>query len=219
MGTYKESEYYDEIYAKSEVYNLSNIQKSPYYEVWKQCIRLISKKEKIVDFGCGNGLFAKLCIMNGRNYITGYDFSEVAIKKAKETNKAVEVITKSKAKDGEDTKQILDISDRFFVANITDAKIYKQNEFDVCVFIEVAEHLQNDLLVFKNIPELTKVIITVPNYDSASHVRQFKDINEAIEYYRPLFFIKEEQCQTVVINEQTKSEIYILSFQKKWDIM
>jgi SAM-dependent methyltransferase len=197
MGKYQKSEYYDKLYTESVVYNYADVQRSPYYEAWKKVIRFCSKNKKIADFGCGNGLFAKLCLMNDRQYAVGYDFSQVAIEKAKATNPT--------------------IADRFILHDLTDPEIYKTGNFEIAVFVEVIEHLENDLDVLSHLPEFMPTIITVPNYDSRSHVRFFKDINETINRYRELFFIKETiTCKT---KADDKNEIYLLVCEKKWDLM
>lgn len=193
MGNQRTSEFYDKVFSESTIYNLENIQKSPYYETWKRVIQKISKKDRIADFGCGNGQFAQLCLLNKRQYVAGYDFSEVAIQKAKELNP--------------------EIKDVFEVKDLNDKEIYKRDNFEVAVFCEVLEHIENDMEILENIPEFFQTIITVPNYDSASHVRHFQNIDEAIERYRKLFFIKD----TFTINILDKNEIYILNCTKKWD--
>lgn len=197
-GAQQPVKYYDDLYTKSVVYNCQDLQKSPYYEIWKKVIQKISKNHKIADFGCGNGLFAKHCLANNRQYMAGYDFSPVAISKAKATNPT--------------------ISDCFHIADINNPEIYK-TDYDVAVFCEVLEHLENDLEVLKNIPEYMQTIITVPNYDSASHVRTFDNLDHAIEHYRSLFFIQTEKCEAMKISSQNRNEIYILNCQKKWDLM
>jgi 2-polyprenyl-3-methyl-5-hydroxy-6-metoxy-1,4-benzoquinol methylase len=191
MGEYKDSDYYDNIYSNSAVYNNPNLQQSPYYDLWKKCISYTNKEDKIIDFGCGNGLFAKLCLLNGRNYIAAYDFSPVAIKKAKEMNP--------------------EIADKFFLADLTIPDIYKNTEYTACTFIEVLEHLEDDLAIFKNIPDYVKIILTVPSYDSAGHIRFFKNINEALDRYSKLLFINDYKTMLI----ENVSEVYVLNCIKK----
>lgn len=193
---YKNSRYYDKLYKNSLVYNLPNIKKSPYYNVWKTILKYATKRYEIIDFGCGAGQFAQLCFANGRKYMVGYDFSEEAINMAKKNNP--------------------DNADKFILQDLNNRDIYKtEYENLMSIFCEVLEHIPNDIQLLSYLPELTDVIITVPNYDSESHVRFFNNLENAIQYYEKIMFIK----NTEIIKMQKENEIYILTGQRKWDIM
>lgn len=187
------SEYYDNLYKDSSIYKMSDVAKTPYYETYKKIIKQISKKSRVADFGCGCGHFAKMCLLNGRNYVAGYDFSPVAVEKAKAL--------------------VPEYADKFFVKDLFDESIDLTN-FDVVVFCEVLEHIDKDLELLAKIPELVQVVLTVPNYESDSHVRIFKDEAEVIERYKAVLFIK--SISTVDIYKLNGSKIFILNGVRKW---
>jgi len=62
-------------------------------------------------------------------------------------------------------------------------------EYDLTVCLEVLEHLEKDLEVLENMSG--KVILSVPNFDSESHLRFFKRDLDAIDRYGKMFEIKE----------------------------
>ena len=75
------------------------------------------------------------------------------------------------------------------------------------VCIEVLEHIENDLSVLKSIPAGTKLIMTVPNYDSFGHLRTFISQREVRTRYNN--FIDNMEIQPIKISE--KNIIWIFS--------
>lgn len=193
MGAEKDSAYYDKIYKESTVYNNDDVQHSPYYELWKRCLRLTSRTERIADFGCGNGLFAKHCLQNERNYVAGYDFSQIAIDNARRLNP--------------------DISERFFLSELLVPEIYKQNNYDIAFFIEVLEHIDNDISILQCIPSGKRVIITLPNYDSDGHVRYFKNIFQVVDRYCKV--LKITSAHVKAFDAENKTQAFIINAVKR----
>ena len=185
-----ENSFYDKLYRKSLVYNLNDVKKSPYYKIYIKIIKYITDDERILDIGCGTGQFSDVAIIFNKKYTMGIDFSGIAIKIAKErTNR-----------------------DTFLVGNIKDKNVYPDdNEYDVAVLCEVLEHMLDDKIVIHNIPIGKHIILTVPNYNSASHVRIFKDKNDVIKWYND--DIKVINIDTVVVNK--KNIIFILNGIRK----
>lgn len=115
-------------------------------------LSLIDKDEiSVLDIGCGDGLF--LSFLSNRNSIddtklyTGIDFSEVALKKAKERVEGV----------------------NFVNADITNSTLpFADNSFNTVVALDVLEHLFDPARLVKEIYRITKTyaVIGVPNFSS-----------------------------------------------------
>ncbi len=165
MKKQQTSEWYDHKYQKSiksgSEYSLSP-EKTAYFHVWEKVLDQIGADEWIGDFGCGVGQFAELAIKKNKKYLFGVDFSEVAINEAIRRNP---------------TKK-----DYFFIADLADE--IKWVAFDVAVCLEVLEHLDNDTQFLQNIPTGKHVVLSVPNYNSLSHVRYFKDAAAVKKRYK-----------------------------------
>lgn len=148
----------------------SNPQKSLYFPLWDYILKLVNSKERIVDFGCGGGCLIKLAFQRKLNVVLGVDFSEEAIKRAKNINP--------------------EHSDIFIVGDLYDRKICDRVKFDVAILSEVLEHLTNDLKILSYFPKNMHIIISVPKFDSPAHVRYFKNESSVIHRYENLVDIK-----------------------------
>jgi SAM-dependent methyltransferase len=104
------------------------------------------EKIHVLDIGCGLGELSKYV----KNY-SGFDFSEYAIKKAKELNPKLDV----------------------WVGDAYDIKNYGAGDMYVCT--EVLEHLKRDKDIIRNIPSGKEFIFTVPSFADPSHIRVFND--------------------------------------------
>ena len=156
----KDVSFYDTHYKKQ----YSSIpEDSSFFRVWDAILKRISPEERIVDFGCGNGLLAKLAFKRELNYIAGIDFSEEAIKKAIQFNTGKE--------------------DTFIKDTLYNESIYNKFEFDVAIFCEVLEHIDDDIKVISWIKSNTHLLISLPSYDSLAHVRHFSSPDDITERY------------------------------------
>lgn len=144
--------YYDDKYETSASY-AQNYRDSHYYPQWVQVEFLLRefKDQHILDLGCGPGQFAEMLADMGYPHYLGFDFSEVAIAKAK-----------SRA------------DYPFLVADLYGDDIQNAT-FDVAVCLEVLEHLDRDQEVVAKIPEGSYCIFSVPNFDDPGHVRWFRN--------------------------------------------
>lgn len=167
----KNKNFYDEVYKKGGMYS-KHYQASPYFKVWKKSIDLIKeiKNPNILEIGCGVGQFANMLFDQGFKEYRGFDYSDEAIKIAKQTNP-------------HDCK-------KFQVDNAYNSKIFQENYNTVIIF-EVLEHLKEDFLVLNKVKSGVNVLFSVPNFDSASHVRYFKDKNDIIQRYSEIVDIKD----------------------------
>jgi 2-polyprenyl-3-methyl-5-hydroxy-6-metoxy-1,4-benzoquinol methylase len=165
----KDSLWYDEAYNQSAEYR-KEPEDSIYYHVWKGAIKLI-KNERIVDFGCGPGQFAKLLLKKGKRFVYGVDFSSSAISLAAKSNP--------------------EHSAKFRVRDLL--KDFKLPAHDLVVCFEVLEHIEKDLDVVKKIQSGKRFIFSVPNYDYKSHVRKFETAEEILLRYGGIVDIKSIQ--------------------------
>ncbi len=179
--------YYDDVYTQSQKYKVHGAE-SVFIKIWDEVfIKLKNfEAESILDFGCGPGQFAEF-IHNKNNQLDyiGLDFSAKAIDFAKKKNPNY----------------------NFFNISLPQENYDKFGRFDVVVCIEVLEHIENDLSVLKSIPADTKLIMTVPNYDSFGHLRTFKSQEEVRRRYNE--FIVNMEIHPIKISE--KNIIWIFS--------
>jgi len=145
--------YYEQIYSHeypSEKY-------IPIYNIIIDFINHIKTKHKtILDIGCGVGEFAKqLSYQNSIEYL-GFDFSENAIKKAKE--------------------KVPDFSNKFFVGNAYNLDDISY-DYNIAIAVEVLEHL-DDIQIIKQLPSNSYFIATLPNFwaNNNAHLRVYKNI-------------------------------------------
>lgn len=123
-------------------------------------------KIPIVELGCGSGQFAEMLkyfkLINWENY-KGYDHSKVAISIAKE-------------KLGEE-----------FDFYVQDIEKMKPNMFfpgkNLIVSLEGLEHV-DDYAVLSRIPQGSTIIASVPDCDSKSHIRFFKNVAQVEDRYK-----------------------------------
>jgi len=144
---------------------------SGYAAGWRIVLRWLRNDERILDLGCGCGLFGKLALNKGKNYVRGIDFSRVAIKRARQIN----------------PKHV----DCFKVADFFSLHTKDYEDFDVVIILEALEHVVNDLKLLETMPEGIRVILSVPSFGKGYHVRVFPTLGSAIQRYEPLLEIKQ----------------------------
>lgn len=162
MGSYRESEYYDDIYNRYVKYH-SHYTASPYYSLWLECLNFIRDDAKILEVGCGTGQFLKL-LQDKMHFLKGYegfDFSP----------KAIELCNSGLVK----------------IGDARNPKMY-EGDYDLIVSMEVMEHLKDDVEVIRLWPKNKLVLITVPEFDDPAHVRYFTSIDEIIKRYEVEYY-------------------------------
>lgn len=129
---------------------------NPYQALWERTAELVPRDQDVVELGCGTGRLAPLLAERSRSYI-GVDFAPRLIREARAHSAA--------------DFRVLDLR----TDPIPAADVYVANE--------VLEHLDDDLGLLRRLPEGAMVIVSVPSFDSASHVRYFPDRGAARERY------------------------------------
>lgn len=144
---------------------------SMYYLSWKSAMTYIQKLDpstKILEVGCGVGQFANMLFDQGFTNYTGFDFSEEAVKWAKQTNAPY--------------------ADRFFTADAFETELITK-QYDLVICFEVLEHLWKDLELLERIPSGTPLLLSLPNFDDPYHVRYFQSEDEVRQRYRQVMRI------------------------------
>lgn len=165
MGKVQDAQYYDDGFATNPHYSIQvTAEKSRHSALYKHVHSLLSPNDRILEIGCGTGQLAKMLIDSGLNYVTGFDFSRVAVKM-------------SKQRTGKDLFTVSDVYEYYFNPDI----------YDTIIALEVFEHIDNDLDVIGNIQAGKRVIFSLPTFDDAAHVRHFKKAYQITARYSRYF--------------------------------
>lgn len=206
VGEQKEAKYYDDLWPGIEkAIGRYREKKEPcqWDALWNGAAdRVASIAPKgVVDVGCGAAHFAlALEETMGEDAPTylGVDFSEVAIgiaEKAKfpepkYTFGVADVVTGGLA-------QPMEVDDDYEAKDVA------------YVMIEFLEHIDDDLGVLMQVPPGAHVILTVPNFGDAAHVRWFDNLMDVIARYGCMLDnLMAEECST--------GRHFMLTGTKKW---
>jgi len=146
-------EWYESAYLLRNIFPTNKIQ--PYAAI---ALKNIPPHSKILDIGCGEGVFVNCAWRNGYD-IYGLDLSEEMIKIAQ--------------------SQYPHLKNRFFLGTLSNfLKNYPEEKFDIITMFELIEHLTDPLTFLREVKDLLKpkgkIIISVPNRD-ALPIRTFFD--------------------------------------------
>lgn len=166
-----ESDQYDNVYASGgadKIYDLP-YRHSGYFPLFKEVTRTLRANgvRSVFEVGCGTGGFAHMWLDTGGAAYRGFDFSEVAVARAKARTQRPEL---------------------FFVGDARLAETYL-GEFDSIVCTEVLEHIENDLEVVEHWKPGAFCACSVPNFDAENHVRVFSSKAQVVERYSPFIDI------------------------------
>lgn len=168
MKTAAPPAFYDDLLRNPESALLVEaIDHSPYRTLYERALELIQDDADVIELGCGTGRFAKLLAdMPGRtgDYI-GIDFAAKTIAEARRYHP-----------DGE-----------FLQADITHWDGLRWNA--TYVLLEVLEHLHDDIALLARIPTGSHVLLSVPSFDSPSHIRFFPVQGSAANHYAAVLAI------------------------------
>ena len=160
MGRLEPASWYDDYYrANPEPGGMTEIHE----EAAKAILR--AQPPAVFDLGCGPGWFHEVLRRHGYEGIyTGWDFSAESIRQAR-------------------LRCPLDVSSYFSVRDLTECTpdFYPQ---EMVVALEVLEHLEDDVATMKRFAAPgRRVLVSVPCYDSDSHVRFFKPSDDLGKRY------------------------------------
>ena len=169
MNKEKNKDFYNEVYKNGgykEMYFKEADDIGAYYPTWKFASDYIKSKgiEQVIDFGCGVGHFASLFTQDDDVLYYGFDFSSEAIKKATERNES-NMLCQFYTVDLKDSLEVNKVSNTIYTA------------------FEFFEHISFDLDIIDNLNPGDEILFSVPNYDSAGHVRFFDDFESIVERY------------------------------------
>jgi ubiquinone/menaquinone biosynthesis C-methylase UbiE len=138
---------------------------SHYYPSWKQVLKWIkeTKNPFVLDIGCGPGQFAHMLFDNKVYNYTGIDFSGEAISRARVLNP--------------------EQKEKFLRADALECPLLENNKFTHYVFLEILEHIYDDLKLIERVPMEKNIVLSVPNFDTEGHVRYFDTMREVRERY------------------------------------
>jgi 2-polyprenyl-3-methyl-5-hydroxy-6-metoxy-1,4-benzoquinol methylase len=167
------------------------LEQSPWLNLYQMALTLLPQGDvSIIDLGCGTGRFAKLLQLNGYSRYLGIDFSTRRIEEARSYVPSF----------------------RFAVANVFSPSLRALClDYDVFILLEVLEHLEDDRALIRSIPAGRLVILSVPNYDSAGHVRRFESHEQVRERYDDLLDFSRGRSFTNVRAQRPKRRIFVSS--------
>lgn len=175
MGQLEPASWYDDFYRE-------NIEPGGMTGIHQETIRGLHRHFKIddasiiMDLGCGPGWFAKELRRSGyTGRYVGVDFSKVAVDQARTWVDKERLATIDYLFDWVDLRKFqIDVSE----------STKEERAATIVVALEVLEHLEDDVGVLRRIvPVSTQVLLSVPTYDSSSHVRWFKPTDDLAARY------------------------------------
>jgi trans-aconitate methyltransferase len=158
VGQEAEADVYDEGFLNNPRYR-KKPKDAPWFPIWRAVARLVPRRGSVLDIGCGPGHLS--CLVARRPKYIGIDFSKIAIAMAKTRNPWAEFI-------------------------VDDLRTCKLPLTDIVLATEVLEHIEDDLGVLERIKPGRRIIISVPTYDSRTHVRWFDTKADVLQRYSGL---------------------------------
>ena len=167
------------------------LEQSPWLDVYQMTLTLLPPGDiSIADLGCDTGRFAKLLQLNWYTRYFGIDFSARRIEEARAYVPSF----------------------RFEVGNVFDPNLrLLWQDYDVFVLTEVLEHLEDDRELIRSIPEGRLVVLSVPNFNSAGHVRRFDCHEQVRERYGDLLDFSQGRSFTNVRARRPEHRIFVSS--------
>lgn len=171
MGEEKSSEYYDNRMDRV----LIPYESSPWRPIYDSVVHFLAQRSfdaRILDVGCGTGRCAEAIRRAGFSKYLGIDFS------------------------GERVAEAMNYVPSFKFMKVN-ALSYSSDisfkDFDIFIMTEFLEHVESDLEIIAKIPKGAHIIFSVPNTDSAGHVRFFDSSESVILRYNDLLEFEDQQ--------------------------
>lgn len=172
----------------SEIEYVLPFQKSLYFDLWAKVLSYCAKPS-IIDIGCGPGQFARIVHLAGYDKYFGVDFSGVAITQCKRLCRDIEGFS-------------------FLKGDIRKKSVWEEinSHKGIFTFIEVLEHLTNDLHILSNVPRRSRIIATLPKFDAQYHIRYFENEDDVVNRYSENVEIdkSEDLGRFIIIGGQAK---------------
>jgi len=166
-------ETYDEMFKDGGYAGVFDLpyKRSPYYPLFRVIRGTLRrhKAQRVLEVGCGTGALSHMLFDSTRLSYQGFDFSPVAVEKAKKRTGR---------------------NDVYFVGDATSSATYANLSYDAVVCTEVLEHIEDDLLAVSHWAPGTFCVCSVPNYDADTHVRHFRSADEVARRYGALVDIE-----------------------------
>lgn len=181
---------YDEMFTKGGLDGVFDLpyHRSPYYPLFNGVLKILRKyrAQEILEVGCGTGSLAHFIQEKTNIRYRGFDFSRVAVEKA---------------------RLRLNSPELFYIANATARESYKP-DYDTIVCTEVLEHIEQDLDVVSQWCVDSLCVCSVPNFDSPYHVRCFNNTADVVERYGQLIDIR----HTLIIKKPVLSDLAVSNY-------
>jgi trans-aconitate methyltransferase len=139
-----------------------------YQPLYEAALELVPPQSHVVELGSGSGRFAAMLLEQRAASYIGIDF-------------APETTTEARRYVGQD------------VFRVDDLRTCLIPPADVYVSLEVLEHLEDDLALIKRLPRHAWLVLSVPSFPSASHVRWFPEIGSAVRRYEDVLKMDQQQ--------------------------
>jgi len=208
-----DSNVYDVIYSTTKKYSLSTRwDETVYKQLYLAVKNLITNKEAmILDMGCGTGQFAQCLFEHGYYNYFGVDFSRIAIDIASKRLISFYEDYTANSPNYMDVAKVIQYKNQFYGETFCIyGNIYKMNNhtfnlefFDCICMLEVLEHIERDLELMWSIPAGKTIILSVPNFDSNTHVRYFQDLEDVKARYG-IYIDIEEAFEIEIETKKTK---------------
>lgn len=170
MTTAYDATWYDRVMVEPESPAMVPLEDSPWFTTYLELAKMIDPHEEVVDLGCGTGRFIELLYRRDHYaQVTGIDWSAAALAEA-------ESYAKPRHQDASRPKWIHQ--------DLTEWRpdpLRAGNTVYVCS--EVLEHLEDDRDLVRRIPPGHRLLFTVPNFHSESHLRVFTNVSELWRRY------------------------------------
>lgn len=146
------------------------LESSPWLSVYSEVAAWVDPNEEVVDLGCGTGRFIELLYRQGHYArVTGVDWSSAAL---------TEAASYARTRDAGPPDPVWQ---RSSLEEWRPDPLRAGNTVYTCM--EVLEHLEDDRALVARVPPGHRLLLTVPNFDSESHLRVFRSVSEVWRRY------------------------------------
>jgi 2-polyprenyl-3-methyl-5-hydroxy-6-metoxy-1,4-benzoquinol methylase len=162
------------------------LESSPWLTLYTEVAKMIDPNEEVVDLGCGTGRFVKL-LYEREHYgqVTGVDWSTTALTECERYAKPPAQVWVS------DREEVEPLKPEWILSDLSEWRpdgLRAGNTVYVC--LEVLEHLADDRELVRRVPPGHRLIFSVPNFDSESHLRVFRNLSEIWKRYGGLVMFR-----------------------------